>query len=54
MKKSLRIALTVAVLATFAPLSSFAANSGSNPRPQVVVLSPLSLAVSTILAVLGL
>ena len=36
MKKSLRFALAVLVVVSFAPVASFAAMTGTNPHPQAM------------------
>jgi len=36
MKKSLRFALAVLVVVSFAPIASFAAMAGGNPHPQAM------------------
>ena len=55
MKKSMRIALTVAVLASLAPIAlAFSAPGGGNPQPQVSDLTSVSLAVAAVLSLLGL
>jgi hypothetical protein len=51
-KKSLRIALTVAVLACLAPIA-LAAPGGGAPQPQVSELSKLSIAITAFLSLLG-
>ena len=52
MKKSMRIALVAAVLASLAPIAlAAAAPGGGMPQPQV---SSLSVAIAIIAAILGL
>jgi hypothetical protein len=55
MKKSLRIALAVAVLASLASIAlADAAPGGGVPQPKVVEVSSWSLIIATILSLLGL
>ncbi|MGA2886753.1 MAG: hypothetical protein ABSE51_01780 [Terracidiphilus sp.] len=55
MKKTLRIALAAAVLASFAPVAlADDAPGGGVPQPQATQVSTVSAAITLILSVLGL
>jgi hypothetical protein len=53
MKKSLRVAIVVALFVSVASFA-LAAPGGGAPQPQVSQLSSLSIAVAAILSLLGL
>lgn len=53
MKKTMRLALTAALVMSFGSLNMFATVAGTDPHPQMASMSYTSLVTSGILTLLG-